>query len=589
MRVAHRAGALRIPSPRITFGLIVLNGHPFVEYNLRALYPFAHEIVVVEGAVPAAESIASSAGHSLDGTLERLRRFKAEEDIENKVTVVTAEDEGHPDGFWSEKDEMSSAYAARATGDYLWQVDVDEFYLPEDMQTVIDMLSRDPEITAVSFPVYTFWGAPAYRVNGFFLARDSFHRLFAWGPGYRYSTHRPPTVIDERSRDLRAVKWVTARQMKRKGVYLFHYELLFPKQVIEKCRYYARVDWTSELREADEWADRYYVTLTKPFRVHMLSRHLSWLERFMGAHPPEVTQMMVAVGAGRAGVELRSVDDIESLLSDPVYLLKRGLLKAVVPVNNGLAGAKALARRLLKDSVAWRVLQAAKRRLNGELRPVESAKVGARLVHGWQTPSIPVKQRALTVKELAAMHAGRTPRPFQILADSIRAIQGERRTIIEIGCSTGYNYEVLTHAFGGRVRYVGADYSYAMIVEAKREYPAIPVMVADATALPYQASSFDVLVSGCCLLHIPDYPGAIAESARVARRWVIFHRTPVVQGSTSYYQKKAYGVPCVEIHFNEAEFIEMCAGQGLALRHVLDIAYSADALYKTYVFEKSVS
>ena len=35
---------------RITFGIIVLNGEPFVRYNLRAIYPFAHQIIVAEGA-----------------------------------------------------------------------------------------------------------------------------------------------------------------------------------------------------------------------------------------------------------------------------------------------------------------------------------------------------------------------------------------------------------------------------------------------------------------------------------------------------------------------------------------------------------
>lgn len=28
-------------NPRVTFGMIVLNGEPFVRYNLRALYRFA--------------------------------------------------------------------------------------------------------------------------------------------------------------------------------------------------------------------------------------------------------------------------------------------------------------------------------------------------------------------------------------------------------------------------------------------------------------------------------------------------------------------------------------------------------------------
>ena len=34
---------------KITFGIIVLNGEPFTKYCLRQLYPFAYEIIVVEG------------------------------------------------------------------------------------------------------------------------------------------------------------------------------------------------------------------------------------------------------------------------------------------------------------------------------------------------------------------------------------------------------------------------------------------------------------------------------------------------------------------------------------------------------------
>ena len=37
-------------SLQVTFGTIVLNGEPFTRHNLRALYPFAHQIIVVEGA-----------------------------------------------------------------------------------------------------------------------------------------------------------------------------------------------------------------------------------------------------------------------------------------------------------------------------------------------------------------------------------------------------------------------------------------------------------------------------------------------------------------------------------------------------------
>ncbi len=63
--------------PRIAFDIIVLNGEPFTRYCLRALYPFAHEILVVEGAAPAAAEAATPDGHSTDGTLETLYRFRA--------------------------------------------------------------------------------------------------------------------------------------------------------------------------------------------------------------------------------------------------------------------------------------------------------------------------------------------------------------------------------------------------------------------------------------------------------------------------------------------------------------------------------
>ncbi|HTH93181.1 MAG TPA: glycosyltransferase family 2 protein, partial [Candidatus Paceibacterota bacterium] len=65
--------------PTITFGIIILNGEPFIPYNLRAIYPFAHEIVIVEGAYWASKAVATPDGHSLDSTLETLYRFKKEE------------------------------------------------------------------------------------------------------------------------------------------------------------------------------------------------------------------------------------------------------------------------------------------------------------------------------------------------------------------------------------------------------------------------------------------------------------------------------------------------------------------------------
>ncbi|HSH94760.1 MAG TPA: glycosyltransferase family A protein [Roseimicrobium sp.] len=323
------SGEPTLPRPRVTFGMIVLNGEPFLRYNLRALYPFAHQIIVVEGAAPAAVNIATADGHSRDGTLESLKRFKAEEDPENKLVIVTAGDEGHPDGFWpGEKHEQSQAYAKRAKGDYLWQVDVDEFYKPEDLQRVLNMLSQDPGITAMSFPTISFSHGFDYVLDGWILRRggSEFHRLFKWAPGNRYTTHRPPTVVDEQGRDMRTLRWVNAAQLEREGIFMYHYFQLFPKQVREKCDYYSHAKWIV-LEGHLRWVEKSFHTLEEPYCVHNTYDQPSWLERFKGIHPQAMLQLRDDIASGRIQVELRPTDDLDWLVGSLSYRLGRARLQ----------------------------------------------------------------------------------------------------------------------------------------------------------------------------------------------------------------------------------------------------------------------
>jgi hypothetical protein len=342
--------ATRANWPRVTFGIIVLNGEPFTVHVLRSLYRFAHEIIVVEGSAPSAHNIARPDGHSSDGTLEQLRRFKKEEDPERKIRLVTAEDEGHPDGFWpGEKHEQSRAYASRATGNYLWQVDIDEFYLADHMTRVLDMLAADPSITAMTFKQITFWGGLQYWVDGWYLRRGAtyYHRLFKWGPGYTYSTHRPPTVLDEAGRDVRTLRWLSGEETARLGIRLYHYSLLLPKQVIEKCDYYSQAAWAKRAG-ALEWAQEAWMQLNRPYRVHNLYDHPSWLERFSGEHPSEVVRMVEDLQSDGGHDALRRTDDVERLLASPRYRLGRAYLKARFAWDGKLPAPPKRLRRLLR-------------------------------------------------------------------------------------------------------------------------------------------------------------------------------------------------------------------------------------------------
>ncbi|NTU78070.1 MAG: glycosyltransferase family 2 protein [Chloroflexales bacterium] len=316
--------------PRITFGLIVLNGEPFLRYNLRALYPFAHQIIVAEGASPKAAHAATPDGHSVDGTLAALRRFKAEEDPEDKLIIVTAEDEGYPNGFWpGEKDEQSQAYARRASGDWLWQIDVDEFYHPDDMRQVAAYLVRHPELTCLTFRAYHFWGGFDYVADGGLFRHRLFQgelggvyrRLFRWRPGDAYFSHRPPTITDRQGRNITRLHLRQAETIiPGRPVRMYHYFMVFPAQVTRKGAYYEQQAWEWDRgRAAKNEALLREVTLENGLELFDQHGTRNWLERFGGSHPPQIARLRADLAAGQLAVTIRRTDDIERLLDNPHY------------------------------------------------------------------------------------------------------------------------------------------------------------------------------------------------------------------------------------------------------------------------------
>ena len=298
-----------------------------MRYCLRQLYPHAHEIIVVEGGSRKAASFAPD-GHSTDGTLEVLNAFKQEEDPEDKLTVITRE------GFWSEKDEQSQAYAKVATGSWLWQIDVDEFYTHADIEKIKSVLRENPDVTAVSFRQRPFFGGPGYWFDSYNLRADNtseYHRLFRWDAGYRYATHRPPTVVDAAGVDVRTKNWLSANDTEKLGVILYHYSLLLPKQVRDKCAYYNDPGDDATKAHAPgivKWANECYFELNHPFRVHNVFNSISWLRRHDGVCPEEMLRMWQDIESGMIDVEVRGHDDIEELLGKRSYRFATTLLTA---------------------------------------------------------------------------------------------------------------------------------------------------------------------------------------------------------------------------------------------------------------------
>jgi len=170
----------------------------------------------------------------------------------------------------------------------------------------------------------------------------------------------------------------------------------------------------------------------------------------------------------------------------------------------------------------------------------------------WKNNSIPREQIKLTKQQLQNFQ--NIP-PMKSLIDLLSNIETSGKKLLEIGCSTGYYSEIFKKA-GIMVEYEGCDYSKSFIKLAEETYPGINFKVCDATMLNYGDNQFDIVISGCCILHIIDYQKAISEAIRISKKYVLFHRTPILHNhKTTFLTKTGYGVEMLEIFFNEKELI----------------------------------
>ena len=73
--------------------------------------------------------------------------------------------------------------------------------------------------------------------------------------------------------------------------------------------------------------------------------------------------------------------------------------------------------------------------------------------------------------------------------------------VVDVGCGNGRFYDILKER---QISYTGIDNSAMLIQEAKKRHPDINFIVADATALPFEDSAFNLAYSFAVIHHIPS-------------------------------------------------------------------------------------
>lgn len=94
--------------------------------------------------------------------------------------------------------------------------------------------------------------------------------------------------------------------------------------------------------------------------------------------------------------------------------------------------------------------------------------------------------------------------------------------VLDLGCGTGYPSILAAQAVGNRGAVVGLDLSENMLAVARRKAEEAGVKnisfhAKDVTSLPYEAASFDAVISRFCLMFLPDIHGALSEIGRVLK------------------------------------------------------------------------
>ena len=220
---------------------------------------------------------------------------------------------------------------------------------------------------------------------------------------------------------------------------------------------------------------------------------------------------------------------------------------------------------------------------------IDPQVAGEEKYDGWRNRDVAIRQDAAFHELIQQMYVGRPRRDLLAAAEAIRCTGVENPSVLEVGCGSGYYSEILSHLLGYNVQYLGVDYSTDMIHLAAHRYPSKPFVVGDATSLAFDDNSFDLVFNGVSLMHILNYPAAIAESSRVARSWCIFHTVPVQKNrETMVLRKRAYGEPTIEVIYNEIELHLAFEKNGLKIEHILDsISYNLDFILNVQILSKT--
>jgi len=143
------------------------------------------------------------------------------------------------------------------------------------------------------------------------------------------------------------------------------------------------------------------------------------------------------------------------------------------------------------------------------------------------------------------------------------ALAGQR--VLEVGCGRGVGSETLLAL--GAAQVIGFDFDPAMVELARRRIARFgdraAVFVGDAAAIAAADATFDCVVDYGILHHVPDWPQALREIARVLKPGGRFYFEDLCRGFVSAWPVRVLLDHPQATQFTGAEFRAAIEAAGL--------------------------
>jgi SAM-dependent methyltransferase len=179
---------------------------------------------------------------------------------------------------------------------------------------------------------------------------------------------------------------------------------------------------------------------------------------------------------------------------------------------------------------------------------------------GWDTPSVAQIQHHAFQELLAHFRAGKQRADMLALTRLFTRLLKPEMRVLEEGCGSGYNSELIGMTTTAQWHYSGIDIAAAMIDLARASYPQHQFEVMQSEQLAYADASFDIVLNGASLMHTIGYEQALAQARRVASKFVVLHTITVGDlESHIHFEKDAYGSRVAEVCFSRRQLLALLA------------------------------